>query len=606
MGFGAIKNYILGHPLSNEMAIHERIPKWKALAVLSSDALSSVAYATEEVLIPLAAFSVVAVSWSMPIALVIATLLVIITASYRQTIEAYPGGGGAYTVAKENLGTTAGLVAAGSLLIDYVLTVAVSIASGVENIASAFPALQEHRVALGAAVIVLIGIFNLRGVRESANVFAVPTYLFILSIVVLIGSGVYRIATGSAAPAAPIVHETYPALPLFLLLRAFSSGCVAITGIEAISNGVPVFREPSSKNAKATMVWMSLILGSFFIGITLLAHLYGIVPQHGETAVSLLARSVFGEGFFYYGVQASTALILVLAANTSFADFPRLSSLLAKDRFLPRQMAMLGDRLVFSNGILLLVVGSISLIVLFKGATHHLIPLYAVGVFLSFTLSQLGMVVHHLKERQAGWIKSIGFNAVGAVATGVVLVVVASTKFVHGAWMVIVLIPLLVLFFRKIHDHYLWIAGRLAYAAPEVRPVGKVQHTVIVPVSGLHAGVIDALRYARTISDDVRACYVELDPEATERMKEQWNRNAREFPFVVLKSPYRSVIQPILEYIDDVRDVAHGEFVTVVIPEFITPKWYHHFLHNQTALFLRAALRLKKDTIVTSVRYHLT
>lgn len=606
MGFGVIKSYILGRPIASEMAIHQRIPKWKALAVLSSDALSSVAYATEEVLIPLALFSTIAVSWSMPIALVIAALLIIVTVSYRQTIDAYPTGGGAYTVAKENLGTTAGLVAAASLLIDYVLTVSVSIAAGVENIASAFPFLMEHKELAGTVVIILIALFNLRGVRESANIFALPTYLFIFSFLVLIGVGAWKMMTGQAIAVAPVVHETYPAVPLFLLLRAFSSGCVALTGVEAISNGVLVFREPSPKNAKITMAWMSAILGAFFISITLLSHLYGIAPKEGETAVSLLSRSVFGNGIFYYIVQSSTALILILAANTSFADFPRLSSLLAKDRFLPRQMAILGDRLVFSNGILFLSLGAIGLIIFFKGATHHLIPLYAVGVFLSFTLSQAGMVIHHLRNKQPHWMKSLAFNLVGAVVTSIVLLVIASTKFLHGAWMVVILIPVLVLFFRQIHCHYLWIAERLAFAEKRITHVTRVKHTVIVPVSGLHVGVLDALRYAKTISDDVRACYVELDAASTDRLKEQWNRSSGEIPFVVLKSPYRSVIQPVLEYIDDVRRFTSGEFITVVIPEFITPKWYHNFLHNQTALFLRASLRFKKNTIVTSVRYHLS
>ncbi len=602
-----VKHYLVGRPLSSEMAIHERIPKWKALAVLSSDALSSVAYATEEVLIPLAIFGITAVSWSIPIALAIAGLLIIVTASYRQTITSYPAGGGAYTVAKENLGTNAGLIAAAALLIDYILTVSVSIASGVENIVSAFPHLNSYKEGLGSIIIIVIALFNLRGVRESASIFAVPTYLFIFSFLVLIAVGAWKIVTGIVPPAAPVIHEVYPAVPLFLLLRAFSSGCAALTGIEAISNGVPVFRDPSTKNAKTTMLWMSTILGSLFLGITLLSHVYGIVPKEGETAVSLLARAVFGKQTFYYIVQASTAMILVLAANTSFADFPRLSSLLAKDRFLPRQMASQGDRLVFSNGILGLSLGAIALIILFKGTTHHLIPLYAVGVFLSFTLSQAGMVVHHLREKQKGWIKSLCLNFLGAIATGVVLIVIASTKFIHGAWMVIVLIPILVLFFKQINHHYLWIAKRLSFATqPLSLNAKRVKHTAIVPISGIHPGVLDALRYAQSISEDVRACYVELSAEATERMKEQWDKSARDIPLVILKSPFRSVIQPLLEYIDDVRQTTHGDFITVVIPEFITPKWYHNFLHNQTALFLRASLRFKKETIVTSVRYHLS
>ncbi len=607
MSLSRIKSFLVGQPLANEMAENERIPKLKALAVLSSDALSSVAYATEEVLIPLAFFSITAIAWSIPIAIAIATLLIIVTVSYRQTIDAYPSGGGAYTVAKENLGTNAGLIAGASLLIDYILTVAVSIAAGVENIASAFPSLNPHREGIGTVIIILITLFNLRGLRESANIFALPTYMFIFSFLVLIGVGAYKILTGAVMPAAPLVHETYPAIPLFLLLRAFSSGCAALTGIEAISNGVQMFREPAQKNAKITMFWMSTILGFLFLSITLLSHVYGITPKEGETAVSLLSHSVFGDHLFYYIIQASTAMILILAANTSFAGFPRLSSLLAKDRFLPRQMALLGDRLVFSNGILGLSIGAIGLIVLFKGETHQLIPLYAVGVFLSFTLSQAGMVVHHIKGRQKGWIRALCFNSIGALATGIVSLVIASTKFTHGAWMVILLIPLLVLFFKQINHHYLWIAKKLAYASAQMlAPLeDEVEHTAIVPISGIHRGVIDAIRYAKSISADVRACYVELDIESTERFKEQWTKSLGNIPFVVLKSPFRSVIYPILEYIDDVRQCTHGDFITVVIPEFITPKWYHNFLHNQTALFLRTALRFKKNTIVTSVRYHI-
>jgi amino acid transporter len=414
-----LKRWVVGTPLSSEMIQHERIPKWKALAVLSSDALSSVAYATEEVLIPLSLFAAAAVSWSIPIALAIAFLLIVVTVSYRQTIEAYPGGGGAYTVARDNLGEHAGLVAGAALLIDYVLTVSVSVAAGIENFASAFPALLPHKMALDVAVIIVIMMFNFRGVRESANIFALPTYLFIFSFVVMIASGFWQLANGSAVPAAPLVHESYPAIPVFLLLRAFSSGCAALTGIEAISNGIPIFRVPSQRNAKTTMAWMSFILGSLFLGMTALCHLYGIVPKEGETAVSLLARRVFEGGWFYYLVQTSTTLILVLAANTSYADFPRLSSLLAKDRYLPRQLASLGDRLVFSNGIAGLSVAAIALILGFGGETHHLIPLYAIGVFLSFTLSQSGMVMHHLKVREPHWKKALAFNMLGAATTAV-------------------------------------------------------------------------------------------------------------------------------------------------------------------------------------------
>jgi amino acid transporter len=607
MGFERIKRIILGDPLTTEMAHLERIPKWKALAVLSSDALSSVAYATEEILIPLSLFATAAVAWSMPIALAIGALLLIITVSYRQTIDAYPGGGGAYTVAKENLGTTAGLVAGASLLIDYTLTVSVSVAAGVENVASAFPFLAPHKVAAGILIILIVMFLNLRGIKESSNIFAIPTYIFIGSFLVMIAVGAWRVASGDVPPVSPVIHEAYPAVPLFLLLRAFSSGCAALTGVEAISNGIPVFQEPAQRNAKATMVWMSVILGGFFLAITLLAHVYGVIPGEGQTAVSLLARKVFGENNFYYVIPASTALILFLAANTSYADFPRLASLLAKDRFLPRQLASLGDRLVFSNGIVGLSLGAILLIILFGGTTHHLIPLYAVGVFLSFTLSQTGMVVHHWKERKPGWLKSAFFNSVGGISTFVVLLVIGATKFLHGAWMVVIFIPLLVILFKKINHHYLEIGKQLSAPA---RPRGANRftagkHTAVVPVSGLHPGVIEALRYASTISKDVRACYIELDPEATARLKIQWDKLVPAIPLTVIKSPYRSVITPVIRFVDDVAQATHDDTITVIIPEFVTPKWYHQFLHNQTALLMRAALRSRENTIVTSVRYHL-
>ncbi|MBC7384720.1 MAG: APC family permease [Cryobacterium sp.] len=607
MIFEQIKRRALGNPLMTEMAHHERIPKWKALAVLSSDALSSVAYATEEILIPLSLFAAAAVAWSIPIALAIGALLFIITVSYRQTIDAYPGGGGAYTVAKENLGITAGLVAGASLLIDYTLTVSVSVAAGVENIASAFPSLGPHKVILGVLVILLVMLLNLRGIKESSNIFAIPTYLFIGSFLVLIVVGGWRIISGDVPPAAPVIHEVYPAVPLFLLLRAFSSGCSALTGVEAISNGIPIFTEPSQKNAKATMLWMSTILGAFFLGITLLAHVYGVVPGEGQTAVSLLARQVFGNSKFYYAIPSTTALILFLAANTSYADFPRLASLLAKDRFLPRQLASLGDRLVFSNGIVGLSLGAIFLIIVFGGTTHHLIPLYAVGVFLSFTLSQVGMVVHHWRIREPGWIRSTFFNALGGLSTFVVLLVIGATKFLHGAWMVALLIPLLVVLFRRIKRHYVLIGKQLAapMRSHSISITAPVRHTAIVPVSGLHPGVLEALRYATTISADVRACYIDLDSEATLRLKGYWEKTVPNIPLTIIKSPYRSVIAPIIEYVERVRSETHNDTITVIVPEFVTPKWYHQFLHNQTALVLRAVLRGRENTVVTSVRYHL-
>ncbi|MDG0817207.1 APC family permease [Bdellovibrio svalbardensis] len=602
-----IKRTLVGNPLTLEHQSHELIPKWKALAVLSSDALSSVAYATEEILIPLSLFAAGAVAWSLPIAFAVAALLVIITLSYRQTIDAYPNGGGAYTVAKENLGKKAGLVAGASLLIDYTLTVAVSVAAGVENFTSAFPGLAEHKVLIGAAVILFVMLMNLRGVKESASIFALPTYFFVLSIIALVVVGGFKLMMGYEIAKAPLVHEIYPEIPIFLLLRAFSSGCSALTGIEAISNGIPIFKQPAQKNAKITMVWMSGLLGFMFLGITFLAHVMGIVPHEGQTAVSLLASQVFGMNFMYYFVQISTALILFLAANTSYADFPRLASLLARDGYLPRQLGSIGDRLVFSNGIMGLSFAAIFLLILFGGVTHHLIPLYAVGVFLSFTLSQSGMIRHHLRLREKGWIRALIFNSIGALTTFVILLVIAITKFTSGAWIIVLLIPGLVWFFLQIKNHYLYVARRLGrLSGDHSLEVLPSFHTALVPVSNLHPGVLQALHYARSISQDVRACYVELGAEQTERLKEQWQKVVPEIPLVILPSPFRSVIEPVLDYIDQVKDEgSQKKLVTVIIPEFVTRKWYHQFLHNQTAFVLRAYLWLKPNTVVASVRYHI-
>ncbi len=604
------KRFLIGEPLSSQSMSGEKIPKWKALAVLSSDALSSVAYATEEILIPLIAFSVLALSWSVPVALGIVALLTIVSASYRQTIQAYPNGGGAYVVAKENLGLGAGLIAGAALLIGYILTVSVSVSAGVSAITSAFPSLYDYRVIIGLLLIFLLTVLNLRGIRESASIFALPTYLFLFMMFSMIIYGMITVYFGGIGslppPKKPIFYETYPVVPLYLVLRAFSSGCAALTGIEAISNGVPAFQAPAAKNAKSTLTTMAILLCLLFFGITALIHSYGIMPKADEIAISQLARAVFGEGFLYYLLQFSTAMILILAANTSYNGFPWLAAILAKDRHLPRQLAILGDKLVYSNSIIWLSVVAGVLLIIFSGDTHGLIPLYALGVFLGFTLSQAGMLRHHLRNRQPGWIRAFALNALGACTTFVVMIVVGVTKFAQGAWIVVILIPIVIVILKKIHQHYVDVGKELTLlgeAAPE--RLEKVKHTVIVPISGVHRGVIEALRYAVSISDDVRACYVEIDPIATERMHDIWKKWGHEVPFVVLKSPYRSIVRPLLDYIEDLGRNSHNELVTVVIPEFVTARWYHRFLHNQTAFIIRTALLFKKNRVVTSVRYHL-
>ena len=605
--FHEIKKIFIGNPLHNEKIHDEKIPKWKALAVLSSDALSSVAYATDEILIPLTAFAASATIWSLPIAAAIATLLIILTVSYRQTIDAYPNGGGAYTVAKENLGQKAGLIAGASLLIDYTLTVAVSVASGIENIISAFPGIAEHQVIACILIIFVIMLLNLRGVRESANIFTLPTYFFIFSVFLMVGVGIFRMLTGTLVQVHPVLHEAYPAIPIFLILRAFSSGCSALTGVEAITNSIAIFQTPAQSNAKKTMIAMSLTLGLMFLGITMIAHVVGISPQENQTVISLVAQSVFGRTGLYYAVQISTALILFLAANTAYADFPRLSSLLAYDKYLPRQLGSLGDRLVYSNGIIGLSVFAMLMVVLFGGQVHHLIPLYAIGVFLSFTLSQSGMVVHHIKYKETGWRKGLVINAIGALSTSMVLIVISMSKFMDGAWMVLIFIPVLVALFMQIHKHYTGVAKQLSAGSVETMhpPVASLCHTAILPLSGLHPGVMNAAQYALSISKDVRAIYVELDPKSTERLQTSWKKWAPDIQLVVLRSPYRSLVRPILEYVDQVKNETKDEMLTVIIPEFVTAHWYQGFLHNQTALMLKAVLLFRKGVVVTSVRYHL-
>lgn len=608
MFFSKMRRLLIGSPLATSHQQHQLIPKWKALAVLSSDALSSTAYATEEIIIPLALSGVLlATSWSLPIALGILALMIIITLSYRQTITAYPNGGGAYIVAKDNLGAGAGLVAGAALMIDYVLTVSVSVSAGVENLVSAFPQLESVQVFFCVWIILVIMVLSLRGVSESATIFAIPTYLFIFSIFTLILVGIFRGPIDSHTAMVEVTTKNLPDIGLILLLRAFSSGCTALTGIEAISNGIPLFRHPQPRNANRTLLWMVAILGGLFAGITYLVNQFGITHIQGETLISSLSKAVFGNSFFYYIIQGSTALILFLAASTSYADFPRLASLLAKDRYAPRQLASIGDRLVFSNGIIGLTAAAIILVIFFGGRTHHLIPLYAVGVFLSFTLSQAGMVVHHYRLREKGWMPSLIMNAIGMITTALVLLVIASFKFTHGAWMVIVLIPIIVYAFHRTHVHYVMFGRELTQSHYKAELTEKVKsHVVIIPVSGLHRGVMNAIRYGQSISQDLRICFVKTDEESHQRMMTSWKEKFPEQHLYVLESPYRSISEPILDFIDQTSKEQPAEFITVIFPEFVTAKWYHQLLHNQTAWLIKLSLIYKKNVIVTSVKYHLT
>lgn len=609
----SLKRILVGRPLSTAVAHAERVGRLPGLAVFSSDALSSVAYASEEILLVLAPAGVVALSYSVPVAVTIVVLLFLVVASYRQVIPAYPHGGGSYTVARENLGVMPGLVAAASLLVDYTLTVAVSVAAGIAAVTSAIPVLYQHRVALAVLCVALVALANLRGVRESAAVLSIPTYGFILSLSGLLAVGGYRWLTGT------LPHATYPeavhavtagaaapALTLFLVLRAFSSGCTAMTGVEAIANGVASFREPSAKNAVATLTMLAAILAVLFLGTTVLAHALGVVPVVGQTIISQIGRLILGGGPFYFAVQLFTALVLLLAANTCFAAFPSLSSILAEDRFMPRQLAHRGDRLVYSNGILILSLLACLLIALFRGDTHALIPLYAIGVFLSFTLSQLGMVRRSLRLRDARWVRTLVVSGTGTLATALVVGIFTATKFAHGAWMVVLVIPMLILFFLLLKDHYAEFGKALAME--EWSAVAPRRHTAIVPVSGIHRGVANALTYALSVSNDVRAVYIAEHPQDGERMEEQWALWDNGVPLVVLESPYRSVIGPVLQYIDQVDkefEAEQGALVTVVLPEIVPGKWWHHLLHNNTALLIKGALLFRRGKIVVSVPYHL-
>jgi amino acid transporter len=606
-GLGSlVKRWLVGPPIPSHLAHHERLSRVTGLAVLSSDALSSVAYATEEILRVLILVGASALSFSSPIAIVIATILAIVVFSYRQTIHAYPSGGGAYIVSRENLGEMPALIAAASLLIDYVLTVAVSIAAGVAAITSAFPETFPFRVEITLGCVLILAVGNLRGIRESGRIFSVPTYFFVAGVAVLCALGAWHWAMGTIVPVSTpdaLVPLGRP-LTLLLLLTAFSNGCTAMTGVEAVSNGVPAFRPPEAKNAAATMGTMAVLAIGMFLSITLLAQAYHVVPSPTETVLSQLGRGISGgRSVLYFMVQAGTMLILVLAANTAYADFPRLASILARDRFLPRQFMNQGDRLAFSNGILGLSAFAAVLLIAFHGDTNALIPLYMIGVFVSFTLSQSGMVVHWWRLRSPHWQFSAVVNGVGAVVTGLVLVVVALTKVLEGAWIILILIPINVWLFRATKRHYDRVAAQLTLErwTPDAE---RTVNLVVVPISGVHRAVVQAIDYAKTLSPDVRAVYVSLNATTTEELRKSWAEWGRGVPLVVLESPYRSLMEPLLEYLEGLRESRHA-FITVVLPEFVPARWWHALFHNQSALLIKGALLFTPNTVVTSVPFHL-
>ncbi len=605
-----IRKLALGAPISSEDIEEQRLPKVKALAVFSSDALSSSAYATDEILLVLAVAGTGALTKSIPIALAIGLLLAIVTFSYRQTIRAYPNGGGAYIVARENLGDVAGLTAAAALSVDYILTVAVSIAAGVFAITSAIPELHPMRVELSVGFVALITLLNLRGIRESGTIFAIPTYAFIFAFFILIVVCFIRIAIDPSLNADQFsdqwVQTGTKGLTWFIVLRAFASGCAALTGVEAISNGIPAFKKPESRNASTTLMWMAVILGFFFIGLTILAHQLGVQHADEVSAPAQVARVIFGRSPIFYYVQVSTALILILAANTSYADFPRLGSILARDRFLPHQFLFRGDRLAFSNGIIVLGATAALLLVIFDADVDRLIPLYAFGVFASFTLSQSGMVVHWLRLREHGWKQSIVINAVGAVATFIVALIVGGTKFNEGAWISMLAMAILALIFYAIHKHYSGVSRGLD--VPRDVIIDTRQHhrqAVLVPVDEINRATLRTLDYARSVSPNVTALHITDDLEAGHRLRVDWESRVLDVPLVIIDSPYRSFVAPVLSYVDALDKADPGQYVSVVLPEFVTAWPWQRVLHNQSARRLKAALRERPDTVIIEVPYHL-
>ncbi|HJR79738.1 MAG TPA: APC family permease [Anaerolineales bacterium] len=622
-----LSHYLLGRPLPTADAEHETIGKGVGLAVFASDALSSTAYATQEMLVILAAAGTVAFGYVFPISIVIVSLLFIVVVSYQQIIYAYPGGGGAYIVAYDNLGRFPALVAASVLLMDYVLGVSVSISSGVAQIVSAFPSLYDFRVPICVGFVALITIINLRGLRESGLAFAIPSYFFIIIMLITIGTGLFRMLTGSLGtvidpPELEQVGEHISGITLFLILHAFSSGTTALTGVEAISNGITAFKEPRSRNAAITLTWLALILSILFLGISFLTREIQAVPSEKETVISQMARTVFdGQGLFYLLAIAGTTFILILAANTSFAGFPRLSAKLASDGFMPRQLNYRGSRLVFSYGIAALGLASSALIVLFQASVTRLIPLYAIGVFLCFTLAQIGMARRwrRLGQQQnenvsAGssqsvnydnkWVLKMIANSFGAVCTAVVMVVFIVTKFVDGAWIVLVVTPIFISVLLWVRRHYSNVANRLSLEKYGEPPPYNVRHRVIVPISNVHQGTLAALRYARMLSDDVTAVHISIEPEDTEKVYKKWEKWGRGTRLVIVDSPYRLFLEPLLDYIDEILTSRQpNETITIVVPHFVPKKKAHNVLHMQTAEMLRRELLATPGVIITEVPY---
>ena len=615
----SIKRFLLGAPIASQHEESHKLNVPLGLAVFSADALSSTAYATDEILIALASSVYAAQSGviSIPVGIAIVALIAFVVISYRQVIRAYPSGGGAYIVARENLGVLPSHIAAAALLIDYILTVSVSISAGIAAITSTglLPMSMTTPSCILCALVIML--LNLRGLKESGSIIAFPAYMFIFSMLALVGFGLYRLMIMSHSNPFVFISSAYQAEGstlswtnltfLLVFLKAFSHGCAGLTGIEAVSNGVKAFKAPAASRANNTMMLMGVLLATMFIGVTILAFGFHIVPKLDETIVSQVASTVFGKGsVMYFMLQFFTMFVLVIAANTAFADFPRVASLLAGDGFLPRQLMGIGDRLVFSNGIVLLGVVSIFLIILYNGDTHSLIPLYAVGVFISFTLSQTGMVMYHKREKKQGWRWGIVINGVGALITLMVTGILAVEKFTEGAWIVLVAMPVIILLFNQIKMHYTCMTRQLSIDDNYLCPV-PMKHKVIVLVSSLGKGTIPALQYAKTLTGDIEAVHVSINEKATESLKQDWDKWGCNIPLTVLPSPYRSIIAPLMDYIDILDEATKGDeyWLTVVVPEYVTKKFWHNFLHNNTSLMIKAMLAYRKGKIVSTVRFHL-
>lgn len=604
----AVKRILVGKPIQTKHAHHERLPVWTGLPVFASDALSSVAYATEEILLVLVLAGAAAMALVWDVSWWLAGLMIVIAFSYYQTIHAYPKGGGTYLVSTENLGSGAGRVAGASLLIDYVLTVAVSVSSGVSAIVSLNSNVQPYGIHIGIVAVLLIMVANLRGAKESGLLFAIPTYTFVVMVLALVITGVVQtLGIPHQVPKEVVPPpEGFHAMGAFLLLRAFAASCTALTGTEAIADGVQAFRPPEAKNAAKTLLLMVGMLLTMFIGLSYLAMHEGIVPMSTsaegfKTVVAQIAVAHWGDGILFGLLQLTTAAILFLAANTAFADFPRLSSFIARDGYLPRQLGSIGDRLVYQNGIILLSLSAIALIVVYKADTHSLIPLYAMGVFISFTMSQAGMAVKFRREKAA--LYKFAISAFGALVTLVVMGILLVTKFAEGAWLIVVALAIMLLIFRGIRKHYDYLARELSVGQQDaVRPVRTI---ALLLVPRLHRGILKAIAYARATSHDVRAIHVTLDSNNVTQIKEDWNRFGSDIPLVILDSPYRSLVEPLIEYIDQAVAEEPDLVVTVIVPQAVPKFWWQGLLHNNAAVYLKLALASRRNVVVTNVRYFL-